>query len=43
MRNEAGHMLFYHTLFVADRYAELGNCAGFKPPAFECLDGEFVE
>jgi len=31
------------TSFVADRYPNLGNGAGFKPPAFECLDGEFVE
>ena len=29
--------------FVADRYSNLGNGAGFKPPVFECLDGEFVE
>ena len=31
------------TSFVADRYPNLGNGAGFKPPAFECLDSEFVE
>ena len=31
------------TSFVADRYADLGHCVGLKPPAFECLDGEFVE
>ena len=43
MRNEAGHMLFYPTLFVADRYTDLGNDARFKPPGFECLGGEFVE
>ena len=30
------------TSFVADRYPNLGNGAGFKPPAFECLDGDFV-
>ena len=29
--------------FVADRYADLGNCSWFEAPAFECLDGEFVE
>ena len=31
------------TSFVADRDPQLGNGAGLKPPAFECLDGEFVE
>ena len=31
------------TSFVADRYPNLGNGAGPKPPAFECLDCDFVE
>jgi hypothetical protein len=43
MRNEAGRMLSYPTSFVTNRYTNLGNGAGFKSPAFECLDGEFVE
>ena len=30
-------------LFVTDRHANLGNGAWFEPPAFEGLDGKFVE
>ena len=44
MRNRVGRIPFVLlTSFVGDRYPNLGNGAGFKPPAFECLDGQFVE
>src|SRR3954447_16462029 len=44
-RNETGRvrLILKLTSFVTDGYPNLGNSAGLKPPAFECLDGEFVQ